>query len=132
MLTSHRWMPGPPIPERLARLAENLGALADAVRDAGITLGMENHCDFRGHEIASVIQQADRPNLRVQLDTGNAFSVFEEPVEAREMAGRARAMIDSQFSLAQMIHSYEDLYHQLLGRTLAVVDADGRLVTMKA
>lgn len=81
MLTTHRWMPGPPIAERLALLARNLGALADAVAGAGFTLALENHCDYRGHEIAQLIQRANRPNLRVQIDTGNAFSVFEEPVD---------------------------------------------------
>jgi sugar phosphate isomerase/epimerase len=87
MLTTHRWTPGPPIEERLALLATNLGRLVDAVAGAGITLGVENHCDYRGHEVASIIQQANRPNLRVQIDTGNAFSVFEEPVDcARALA----------------------------------------------
>lgn len=81
MLTTHRWTPGPPIPERLALLATNLGRLADAVASAGFTLALENHCDYRGHEIASIIEQAHRPNLRVQIDTGNAFSVFEEPLD---------------------------------------------------
>lgn len=81
MLETHRWVPGQPIPDRLARLAHTMGAFADAVRDTGIMLGLENHCDYRGHEIASIITRADRPNLRVQLDTGNAFSVFEDPVD---------------------------------------------------
>lgn len=81
MLETHRWVPGKPIPERLAGLARTMGAFADAVGDTGVMLGLENHCDYRGHEIASIITQADRPNLRVQLDTGNAFSLFEEPVE---------------------------------------------------
>jgi sugar phosphate isomerase/epimerase len=34
-----------------------------------------------------MLLQADRPNVRAQLDTGNAFTVFEEPVEcARALA----------------------------------------------
>jgi sugar phosphate isomerase/epimerase len=81
MRETHRWVPGPPIPERLATLARTMGAFADAVSDTGVMLGLENHCDYRGHEIAAIITQANRPNLRVQLDTGNAFSVFEEPVD---------------------------------------------------
>lgn len=81
MLETHRWVPGKPIPERLAILASTMGAFADATSDTGVMLGLENHCDYRGHEIASIITQANRPNLRVQLDTGNAFSVFEEPVD---------------------------------------------------
>jgi sugar phosphate isomerase/epimerase len=87
MLETHRFTPGPPLTERMARVASNLGQLADAVADIGLMLGLENHCDYRGHEIASIIEQANRPNLRVQIDTGNAFSVFEEPVEcARALA----------------------------------------------
>lgn len=87
MLTTHRFTPGPPIPERLALLARNFAALADAVADAGIVVCLENHCDYRGHEIATIITEANRPNLRVQIDTGNAFSVFEDPVEcARALA----------------------------------------------
>jgi sugar phosphate isomerase/epimerase len=81
MRETHRWVPGPPIPDRLATLARTMGAFADRVSDTGVMLGLENHCDYRGHEIASIITQANRPNLRVQLDTGNAFSVFEEPVD---------------------------------------------------
>lgn len=87
MLETHRWAPGKPLAERMATVARNLGRLADAVASAGVTLGLENHCDYRGHEIVSIIEQANRPNLRVQIDTGNAFSVFEEPVEcARVLA----------------------------------------------
>ena len=87
MLETHRFMPGRPLAERLALVAHNLGRLADAVAGAGITLGLENHCDYRGHEIVSIIEQANRPNLRVQIDTGNAFSVFEDPVDcARVLA----------------------------------------------
>jgi sugar phosphate isomerase/epimerase len=81
MLETHRWVPGKPIPERIALLAQTMGAFADAVRDTGVMLGLENHCDYRGHEIASIITLADRPNLRVQLDTGNAFSLFEDPID---------------------------------------------------
>jgi sugar phosphate isomerase/epimerase len=87
MLTTHRWTPGPPLAERRARLAENLGKLADRVRPSGFMIALENHCDWRGHEIAEVIEKAGRENLKVQLDTGNAFSVFEEPVDcARALA----------------------------------------------
>jgi sugar phosphate isomerase/epimerase len=87
MLETHRWMPGKPLAERLALLAHNLGRLADAVVADDVVLGLENHCDYRGHEIVAIIEQANRPNLRVQIDTGNAFAVFEEPVDcARALA----------------------------------------------
>jgi len=87
MLTHHRFADGPPLEQRKATLSTNLAALADAVEPAGLTLALENHCDWRGHEIAQIVKGANRPNLMMQIDTGNAVSVFEEPVDcARAMA----------------------------------------------
>jgi sugar phosphate isomerase/epimerase len=87
MRTHHRFVDGPPLAERKARVAENVAALADAVAPDNFTIAIENHCDWRGHEIVDIVKQANRPNLKMQLDTGNAFSVFEDPVEcARVMA----------------------------------------------
>jgi len=87
MLTHHRFAAGPPLSERKARLSENLGTLADAVRGEGITLGLENHCDWRGHEVVEIVRGANRTNLMMQIDTGNAFSVFEEPVDCARAMG---------------------------------------------
>ena len=87
MQTHHRFAPGPPLEERKAAIARNLGSLADRLAPIGFTLALENHCDWRGHEIVEIVHAANRPNLKMQLDTGNAFSVFEDPVEcARAMA----------------------------------------------
>jgi sugar phosphate isomerase/epimerase len=87
MATHHRFAAGPPLEERKAAIARNLGTLADRVAPIGFTLALENHCDWRGHEIVDIVKAANRPNLKMQLDTGNAFSVFEDPVEcARAMA----------------------------------------------
>jgi sugar phosphate isomerase/epimerase len=86
-MTHTRWVADPPMSERIDMIAENLGAVADAVASAGITLGLENHCDYRGWECAAMLEKANRPNLKAQIDTGNAFTVFEEPVDcARAMA----------------------------------------------
>lgn len=74
-----RWSPEPPLDERIDIIAENLATIADGV--PGMLLGVENHCDYRGYEIAAMLEKARRPNLRAQLDTGNAFTVFEEPVD---------------------------------------------------
>jgi sugar phosphate isomerase/epimerase len=53
-------------------------ALAEA---RGMVIGIENHCDFTGREIATVIQEVDSPALRAALDTGNSFTVFCEPMD---------------------------------------------------
>jgi sugar phosphate isomerase/epimerase len=83
----NRWAPDPPMNERIDIIGENLAKLADNVRSAGITLGLENHCDYRGWECAAMLAKANRPNMMAQIDTGNAFVVFEEPVDcAKAMA----------------------------------------------
>ena len=83
----NRWSPEPPMDERIDIIAESLAKVADAVASAGIVLGLENHCDYRGHECAAMLEKANRPNLGAQLDTGNAFTVFEDPMDcARALA----------------------------------------------
>lgn len=86
-MSHNRWTPDPPMHERIGIIAESLATIADAVAPAGITLGLENHCDYRGYECAAMLARANRPNMLAQLDTGNAFTVFEEPVDcAKAMA----------------------------------------------
>jgi sugar phosphate isomerase/epimerase len=73
--------------ERIDMIAGNLATIADAIAGAGITLGLENHCDYRGYECAAMLAKANRPNCMAQIDTGNAFTVFEDPVDcAKAMA----------------------------------------------
>lgn len=86
-MSHNRWSPTPPLDERIGIIAESLATIGDAVASAGITIGLENHCDYRGYECAAMLEKANRPNVRAQLDTGNAFTVFEEPVDcARALA----------------------------------------------
>jgi len=87
-MAHNRWAPNPPMDERIDIIAESLGTVADAVRSAGIVVGLENHCDYRGYECAAMLERANRPNLRAQLDTGNAFTVFEEPVDCAKAMAR--------------------------------------------
>lgn len=51
--------------------------------------------------------------------------------ETLAMSARACEQITSQFGLGRMIHEYEALYTQLLGRTVKFVDADGKLIALK-
>ena len=86
-MSHNRWSPEPPMDEQIDIIAESLATLADAVASMGMVLGLENHCDYRGWECALMLEKANRPNLKAQIDTGNAFTVFEEPVDcARAMA----------------------------------------------
>jgi sugar phosphate isomerase/epimerase len=86
-MTHTRFVSEPPLAERFDMIAENLGKVADAAAEVGVVIALENHCDYRGHEIATILEKANRPNLKAQIDTGNAFVVFEEPVDcAKAMA----------------------------------------------
>ncbi|MGI8913832.1 MAG: sugar phosphate isomerase/epimerase family protein [Chloroflexota bacterium] len=81
---SDRWQREPPLAEQLDRMVAALTPLAQAAASEGIVLALENHADYRGHEVASIIQRVNSPCLRARLDTGNAYAVIEEPKEAAE------------------------------------------------
>lgn len=86
-MSLNRWAPIPPMDERLDIIAESLATVGDAIAQAGMTIGLENHCDYRGYECAQILAKANRKNVMAQIDTGNAFTVFEEPIEcAKAMA----------------------------------------------
>ena len=86
-MSHNRWSAEPPMDERIGIIGESLARLADNVAPAGMVIGLENHCDYRGYECAAMLAKANRPNAMAQIDTGNAFTVFEEPVDcARAMA----------------------------------------------
>jgi sugar phosphate isomerase/epimerase len=81
---THRWLSEPPLDEQLDRMSQALKPLAIMARDYGVSIALENHADYRGHEIARIIDETGQPNLGARLDTGNPFWTFEEPVDAAE------------------------------------------------
>lgn len=81
----HRFTTDPPVREQIIRIAENLKYLAEEAEQCGVVMALENHLDYRGYEIAEIIEQVGSPFLRVSLDTANPFTVFEEPVEAAKV-----------------------------------------------
>ncbi len=48
----------------------------------GVTLAIENHIDFTSLEIIQILEGVGSENLKVNLDTGNALRLFEDPVQA--------------------------------------------------
>jgi len=58
-------------------------------------------------------------------------TAIDAPEQTQAMAARARDRVNEQFSLTRMIGDYEDLYRQLLSRSVRIADADGRLVTVR-
>jgi sugar phosphate isomerase/epimerase len=71
--------------DHAAQVKASVAMLKDAVRvaeDHGITLAIENHIDFTSTEILDILDGVGSDNLRVNLDTGNALRLYEDPVEA--------------------------------------------------
>src|SRR5439155_16402371 len=60
------------------------GRLAPVAERAGVLLAVENHADYRGHEVVALLRRVNSPALRARLDTANAYAVIEEPVVASE------------------------------------------------
>ncbi len=82
----NRFRRDPPLREQLDRMIAALPPIVEAAERAGIVLAFENHLDYRAKEVVEIIEAIDSPNLRFLFDTGNPFSVCEDPVEAAEVA----------------------------------------------
>ena len=77
-------------PEMVAHGRSTLRREAARARDAGLALAVEDHQDFGSEELVEMSEEAG-DNVGVVFDTGNPFSVGEDPVEfARRAAPRIR------------------------------------------
>jgi sugar phosphate isomerase/epimerase len=85
-MTVNRFRKDPPLREQIDRMIAALPPVVEAAEKAGLVLAFENHLDYRAGEIVEVIEAIDSPSLRFLFDTGNPFSVCEDPVEAAEIA----------------------------------------------
>ncbi|MBI3971990.1 MAG: sugar phosphate isomerase/epimerase [Chloroflexi bacterium] len=83
-----RWLKEPPLDEQLDRLAAALRRLAPVAEAGGVRLAIENHADYRGYELALVLERVGSPAIGARLDTGNAYCAIEEPVAAAEALAR--------------------------------------------
>lgn len=78
--TCGRFFP-PAVDIQLANYVANLRELAPYAEDAGVLLAIENHCDFRGDEIARIIEQVESPMVYAALDTANGFITYNDPMD---------------------------------------------------
>jgi len=90
-----RWLKQPPLDEQLDRLGAALARLAPVAEAGGVKLAIENHADYRGHELAQVLERVGSRAVGARLDTANPYAVIEEPLDA------ARAL--APFTLATHI-----------------------------
>jgi sugar phosphate isomerase/epimerase len=81
-LHAGRWLKAPPLDEQLDRLAAALRRLAPVAEAGGVRLAIENHCDYRGQDLAGVLARVGSTHVGARFDTANTFAVLEEPVAA--------------------------------------------------
>ncbi len=81
---SDRWDRRWPLGQQLERMAAALTPLAAVAAEEGAVLALENHADYRGHEVASIVAAVGSSGLGARLDTANPFAVIEEPTAAAE------------------------------------------------
>jgi sugar phosphate isomerase/epimerase len=79
-----RWLKDPPLSFQLERLAAALKRLAPVAEANGVKLAVENHADYRGHELASVLERVGSPAVGAKLDTGNALAALEDATDAAQ------------------------------------------------
>ena len=67
---------------RIRLAVEQVGRLADAAADYGITVTTENYDYFTSDDFLEIFERLDRPNVGLHNDTGNWLLLDEDPLEA--------------------------------------------------
>jgi len=79
-----RWLREPPFESQMEKLAHGLRTLAPIAEARGVYLAIENHADYRGGELAELVERVGSPAVGIKFDTGNVYCAIEEPVAAAE------------------------------------------------
>lgn len=80
----------PAVLAQMKNFAQQLKTVAPTAEAAGISIGVENHCDSFSKEILWLLDQVDHPVVGACIDTVNALMVMENPMTAIEnLAPRA-------------------------------------------
>lgn len=58
----------------------NLKELGRCLEGTDIMMAYENHCDFTGREIASILEEVDHPNIGGMFDIGNGAVICCDPM----------------------------------------------------
>ncbi|MDR2933071.1 MAG: sugar phosphate isomerase/epimerase [Oscillospiraceae bacterium] len=73
------------IADHMKKVADNLKLAAKIVEDNGVLLAIENHCDFKGPELAKIFDEVGSKSVGCAMDTANGFTVFYDPNEEVEI-----------------------------------------------
>lgn len=79
--------------EQVETAIRDLREAAPVAADLGVSILLENHEDFTGHEIRQILEAVDHPSVGALFDFGNSMMVLEDPLEAaKEMAPFVRSV----------------------------------------
>lgn len=73
-----------PFSEQKKFIVANLKVLAQMLEGTGLSFAYENHCDFNGREIASIIEEVGSGQIRALYDFGNGAVACVDPMEDLE------------------------------------------------
>lgn len=70
-----------PFSEQRKFITANLKEMARIIEGTGLIFAYENHCDFNGREIASIIEEVGSDSVRALYDFGNGAVACCDPME---------------------------------------------------
>jgi sugar phosphate isomerase/epimerase len=71
-----------PLADQMEWTVRDLEAIAPQAERLGITIVFENHEDFQGAVISSILEKVNHPRIRALYDYGNSQMVGEDPMQA--------------------------------------------------
>lgn len=78
-LETSRYAPDVDLSAHLRHVGGCLRQAARVAEETGVLLAVENHCDFTGRELASVLSEVGSEHIGAAIDTANGFTVFCDP-----------------------------------------------------
>jgi sugar phosphate isomerase/epimerase len=70
---------------QLQRLIHMFRKAVPIAEEYGIRMAIENHIDFSGQEILSLVESVNSPFLGINFDTGNFVRLLDDPVQAMDV-----------------------------------------------
>ena len=70
-----------PVEQHMQFVIDNLKEAEKILAPEGIFLAIENHCDFKGTELAEIFKAVGSKYVGCAFDSGNGFTVFCDPVD---------------------------------------------------
>ena len=73
---------GGSVAEMMQKTTDDLKQIVAHADDVNVTIVLENHEDFTGPELASIVEAVNHPRLKILYDYGNSQMVLEDPERA--------------------------------------------------